>query len=81
MNLPASSRDRGVQPLDEILTKLGFSNNDLVAASTQQLSHKVAQKGRKGRFLTLNSRQKILNALNKLSPARKFALTELFNYA
>lgn len=73
--------DVGIQPLDEIMTKLGLSNHDLVEVSTEQLSHKVVQKGRKGRRLTLNSQTKILNALNKkVKPEAKLTLQKIFNY-
>lgn len=70
----------GVQPLDALMTRLGLSNHDLVAASTEQLSHKVVQKGRKGRRLTLNAQHKILNALNQLKPEENLSLGKLFNY-
>lgn len=70
----------GIQPLEKIMTDLKLSNHDLVAASTEQLSHKVVQKGRKGRRLTLNAQHKILNALNKLKPEAKLTLQKLFNY-
>lgn len=73
-------RDFGVQPLDAIMTRLGLSNHDLVAASTQQLSHKVVQKGRKGRRLTMNAQQKILNALKAAKPDQVFTLRDLFHY-
>lgn len=71
----------GIQPLDKIMTDLKLSNHDLVAASTEQLSHKVVQKGRKGRRLTLNAQHKILNAIVKLKPEAKLTLQKLFNYA
>ncbi len=70
----------GVQPLDKIMTDLKLSNHDLVEASTEQLSHKVVQKGRKGRRLTRNAQSKILNALIKLKPEAKFSLNMLFKY-
>ena len=70
----------GVQPLDEIMTKVNLSNHDLVSASAEQLSHKVVQKGRKGRRLTLNSQTKILSALQKLKPEAKLTLKKVFNY-
>ena len=59
--------DVGVQPLDAIMTRLGLANADLVRASKEQLTHKVVQKGRKGRRLTPNARWKILEALNASS--------------
>ncbi len=70
----------GVQPLDEIMTRLGFANADLVRASAKQLTHKVVQKGRKGRRLTPNARNKILEALNTASAKEKFTLKDLFKY-
>jgi hypothetical protein len=72
--------DLGIQPLDALMKKLGLSNHDLVAASTEQLSHKVVQKGRSGRRLTPKARTKILNALHSALPEQKFAHRDLFNY-
>jgi len=73
--------DYGAQPLDEILTRIRLANSDLVNASTEQLTHKVVQKGRKGRRLTRNAQMKILNALNLASPEEKFSVGDLFNYS
>ena len=72
--------DFGVQPLDAIMTRLGLKNQDLVKTSTEQLTHKMVQKGRKGRRLTMNAQMKILNALNAASPEQKFSLKGLFNF-
>ncbi|HRZ86500.1 MAG TPA: hypothetical protein P5287_01650 [bacterium] len=70
----------GTQPLDGIMTRLNLANADLVKASIEQLTHKVVQKGRKGRRLTQNAREKILKALNAVSGEEKFALKDLFTY-
>jgi len=70
----------GVQPLDEILTRLGLINDDLTKASTEQLTHKMVHKGRKGRRLTLNAQSKILRALNAAKPGMNYTLKDLFNY-
>ncbi len=67
------------QPLDELMNLLGLNNHDLVAASTEQLTHKMVQKGRKGRPLTRNIQTKILRAL-QTAAQRPFQLEELFNY-
>ncbi len=75
-----NDNDLGVQPLDVLMTKLGITNHVLVAASTEQLSHKVVQKGRKGRRLTPKAKTKILNALQTAFPDQKFAHRDLFNY-
>jgi len=70
----------GIQPLDEVMSRLGFSNSDLVKISTEQLSHKMVQKGRKGRRLTPKIQHKILDALRALKPEDNFALKDIFNY-
>ena len=72
--------EKGIQPLDALLTRLNLKNSHLVEASMEQLSHKVVAKGRKGRRLTLNAQMKILNALNGSQTEKKFALKEIFNY-
>ncbi|MFA7255671.1 MAG: hypothetical protein WC133_06205 [Candidatus Omnitrophota bacterium] len=81
MNLePINTNDLGVQPLDALMTKHGLTNHALVAASTEQLSHKVVQKARKGRRLTPRAKNKILEALHQALPEHKFAHRDLFNY-
>ena len=70
----------GTQPLDALMTKHALTNYALVAASTEQLSHKVVQKARKGRRLTPKAKTKVLNALQAALPDQKFAHRELFNY-
>lgn len=74
------SMDQGVQPLDALLVQLGFSNHQLVEKSTEQLTHKMVAKGRKGRKLTFNAQMKILQALNALQSEKKYQLSDLFNY-
>lgn len=72
--------EHGVQPLDAVLNQLGLKNADLVAASTEFLTHKQVNKARRGRRITVNVQLKILNALNKKSGGKKFRLEELFTY-
>ena len=76
----ATPIERGVQPLDALMGRLGLSNTDLVASSTEQLSFKMVQKGRKGRRLTPNIRSKILAALQNARPGEELAMKDLFNY-
>ncbi len=76
----SADMNKGVQPLDALMTKLNLKNSDLVEKSTQQLSFKVVAKGRKGRRLTLNAQQKILNAVNACGSEKKYNLADLFNY-
>ena len=75
-----TSKDYGPQPLDALMIRLGLSNADLVRSSTEQLSFKMVQKGRKGLRLTPNVQKKILNALQLAKPDSSFMLQDLFNY-
>jgi hypothetical protein len=85
------TRDHGPQPLDEMMTRWGISNHDLVDASVEQLNHKQVQKGRKGRQLTLHTMQKLTRALNEAVVSRlpkeeqpnftPYLHKHLFNYA
>jgi len=72
--------DLAIQPLDALMIKHGLTNHALVAASTEQLSHKVVQKARKGRRLTPKAKTKVLNALHLAFPEKQFAHRDLFNY-
>ena len=72
-------RDLGEQPIAGILAKLNLKPHDLVAASTQQLTHKMVSRACKGRRLTLNTQTKVLNALN-LAAGQNYSLPDLFNY-
>lgn len=68
------------QPLDTLMPRLGLTNADLVKASTEQLSFKMVQKGRKGRRLTSNIQEKILNALLAAKPGLHLRRRDLFRY-
>ena len=76
----SQTMELGTQPLDAVLTRLGLKNSDLVHVSTEQLTHKIVQKGRKGRRLTVRTKMKILKALNLASAEEKFTPKNLFNY-
>ena len=54
-----------IQPLDEIMESLSLKNDDLVKASSEQLTHKQVQKARKGKPITSNIKGKIVRALNE----------------
>ncbi len=64
MDSTAGDRDQGPQPVDSMMATWGLTNHDLVAASTEQLTHKQVQKARKGRVLTLHTMQKVTRAFN-----------------
>ena len=61
---PKDERDLRVQPLDKMMDAWGIENHDVVAVSTEQLTHKQVQKARKGRRLTLKMMQKVTRAYN-----------------
>ena len=73
-------KENGIQPLDALLIELNLKNSDLVETSTEQLSHKVVAKARKGRLLTINARHKVLNALNAVQKQKNYKLKDIFNY-
>jgi hypothetical protein len=57
----------------------GLKPQDLVANSTEQITHKMVNKAVKGRRLTPNVQLKILMALNTVT-AKEHKLSDLFNY-
>ena len=72
-------REFGSQPIDQLLHDLKISNHDLVLASTEQVTHKMVAKARRGRWLSSKVRQKILRAFNKAS-GENLTAKDLFNY-
>lgn len=72
--------DYDVQPLDDIMKKRGLKNDDLVAASTEQLTHKQVQKARLGRRVTPNIKGKILRALVACTQDSTYSIKMLFDY-
>ncbi|MBW8000637.1 MAG: hypothetical protein FVQ80_01270 [Planctomycetes bacterium] len=72
-------RNLGAQPIADIMAEHGLKPHDLVAASTQQLTHKMVTRACKGRKLTDNTKTKVLNALN-LAAEKNYTLSEIFNY-
>lgn len=69
----------GAQPISVIMVEHGLKPNDLVSNSTEQLTHKMVNRAVKGRRLTPNVQQKILNALNK-AVGKQYEMKDLFNY-
>ncbi len=72
-------RDLGEQPLASILAARGLKAHDLVAASTEQITHKMIARAVKGRRLTKNVQRKILHALDRAT-GETFAMPDIFNY-
>ena len=72
-------RDLGEQPLSRLMAERGLKPKDLVAASTEQISHKMVTRALKGRRLTANTMGKVHRAWN-LAASRDDVLGNLFNY-
>ncbi|RKY21058.1 MAG: hypothetical protein DRQ55_05610 [Planctomycetota bacterium] len=72
-------RELGPQPLAELMTLHELTHHDLVAASSEQLTHKMVARGVKGRRLTPNVRGKLLRAINGAT-GNRYELRDLFNY-
>lgn len=74
-----AGRDYGVQPIAAILESRKLKPHDLVAASTEQLTHKMVSRACKGRKLSRRVQQKITNALNTATE-QNYTLRDLFTY-
>ncbi len=72
-------RNLGEQPIAGIMVDLDLKARDLVAVSTQQLTHKMVSRACKGRRLTPNVQSKIRDALNE-STGKEYSMEELFTY-
>ena len=72
-------RDLGPQPIIDIMACHGLAARDLVAASTEQITHKMVSRACKGRRLSPHVQAKILNALNTAA-ARHYTRPDLFTY-
>jgi len=72
-------RDLGEQPIAKLMALHGLKAHDLVAVSTQQITHKMVARAMKGRRLTPAVQSKILNAMNKASK-KDYLPRDLFNY-
>lgn len=72
-------RDLGEQPLAALLAARNLKAHDLVAASTEQITHKMVARATKGRRLTPNVQGKIHRALQNAT-GETFALRDLFTY-
>ena len=72
-------RDLGEQPIARIMADHHLTRHDLVAISTQQITHKMVARACKGRRLTPNTRNKLRDALNQAAD-RTYSMAELFTY-
>ncbi len=72
-------RNLGVQPIAAIMEEAGLKRHDVVAASVEQITHKMVARACKGRRLTRNVQHKVLRAMNAASDC-DYALSDLFTY-
>ena len=72
-------RDLGEQPIARLMREHNLKAHDLVAASTEQITHKMVARAGKGRRLTPNTQGKVLRALNQAT-GKNYSLGDLFNY-
>ena len=72
-------RNLGEQPIVKLMSDAELITHDIVAASDEQITHKMISRARKGRRLTPNVQQKILRALNNATE-KEYSLSDLFNY-
>lgn len=78
-NLPGGKREYGPQPLADVLAEKGLTNHQVVAASTEQLTHKMLGKACRGRYVSPRVRQKIQRAVNAAT-GEIYTMAQLFNY-
>lgn len=74
-----TERNLGEQPVAALLRERGISPHRLVEASPEPITHKMVSRACKGRWLTPNSRRKLLAALHALGET-SLTLEDLFNY-
>ncbi len=72
-------RNLGEQPMARIIQEHGLRPHDLVAVSTDQITHKMVSRACKGRKLTAHVQAKIHHALNQAT-GKAYSLRDLFNY-
>ncbi|MCA9011356.1 MAG: hypothetical protein KDB01_16505 [Planctomycetaceae bacterium] len=72
-------RNLGPQPIASLMQQLQLRSHDLVAASTEQLTHKMVTRAVRGRRLTSNTKGIVQRALNQAT-GHVYKLKELFNY-
>ena len=72
-------RNLGEQAIAQIMADHGLKARDLVASSTEQITHKMVARACKGRRLTPNVQSKIRKALNE-STGKEYSMEKLFTY-
>lgn len=74
-----STLEFGEQPIAQIMRDAGIKAHDLVTASKVPMTHKMVARACKGRKLTANTKNIVLNALQKAT-GKTYSFSDLFNY-
>ncbi len=74
-----AKRDLGAQPVARLMAEHSLRTHDLVAASTEQITHKMVKRACKGRRLTRNVQRKIVVAMNRACE-QHYTRRDLFTY-
>jgi type II secretory pathway component PulF len=69
----------GEQPIAKIMLEQNLKSQDLVAVSTEQITHKMVTRACKGRRLKPRIQAKVCNALNTLMN-KNYSVKDLFTY-
>jgi hypothetical protein len=78
-NMEDVVRNLGEQPIARLMAERGLKAQALVAASTEQITHKMVSRACKGRKCTANTKNIVLNALQQVT-GKTYAFSDLFNY-
>lgn len=74
-----NDRNKGPQPIIEVMKQYNLNAKDLVEASAEQLTHKMVARAMKGRQLTINSKGIVQRAMNRAT-SKVWTQKQLFNY-
>ncbi|MDA3924720.1 MAG: hypothetical protein PF904_08490 [Kiritimatiellae bacterium] len=72
-------RNLGVQQLVAVMEKHNLKPHDLLEASRVPMTHKLVNRGCKGRRLTSRSKKVVLEAL-QIATDHTYKMTDIFNY-
>ncbi len=72
-------RNLGPQPIADVMQTHGLRAHDVVAASGEQMTHKMVSRACKGRRLSRKIQFKIMRALSRAT-GQEYGLGDLFTY-
>lgn len=75
----SEKREFGEQPIAKIMEAAGVDAGDLVKASKVPMTYKMVSRACKGRKLTANTKNIVLNALQRVT-GKVYSFKDLFNY-